>query len=186
MKKLLITLSISVLSSVFVLAQESVFNVGDKVVNIGIGLGSTYYSGLYYKSTIPPISISYEKGIVGDVLEKGTIGIGAYLGYSGYKWDYFGVGWRYNTIILGARGAFHYPILEKLDTYTGILLGYQLVSSKRFGDSDPEVNYTTRGSQVAWSWFAGGRYYFSDKLAGMLELGYGITYLNLGIAIKLQ
>jgi len=30
---------------------------------------------------------------------------------------------------LGAKGNFHYPLVEKLDTYTGILLGYNVVSS---------------------------------------------------------
>ena len=37
----------------------------------------------------------------------------------------------------------------------------------------------------AYSWFVGARYYFTDKLAGMAELGYGITYLNLGVSLKL-
>lgn len=184
MKKFLITLSIFVFSTVFLFSQESVFNVGDKVVNLGLGIGSTYYTGIYYKSTFPPLSVSFEKGIVGEVLEKGTIGIGGYLGYSGYKYDYSGSGWKYSNIILGARGAFHYPLLEKLDTYTGILLGYNIVSSKMFG-TDTGLDYKASGSHVTWSWFVGGRYYFSEKLAGMLELGYGITYLNIGIALKL-
>ena len=185
MKKLFIAVSIALLGLPFVSGQESMFNVGDKVVNIGLGLGSTFYSGLYYKSTVPPLSISFEKGIVDEVFEKGVIGIGAYAGYSGYKYEFMDWGWRYTTFILGARGAFHYPVIEKLDTYSGLLIGYQIVSSKEFGTLGTGFNYSASGSHVTWSWFVGGRYYFSDNLGAFLELGYGITYLNLGLAIKL-
>ena len=56
-------------------AQESTFNLDDKVVNIGIGLGSTYGFGLYNSTVIPPLSISLEKGILDEILEKGVIGV---------------------------------------------------------------------------------------------------------------
>jgi len=58
-------------------------------------------------------------------------------------------------------------------------------SSKEYGNAGIYGNlYSASAGGVAYSWFIGGRYYFSDKFAGMLELGYGITYLNLGIALK--
>jgi hypothetical protein len=34
------------------------------------------------------------------------------------------------------------------------------------------------------SFFVGGRYYFSEFFAAMLELGYGVSYLNIGVALK--
>ncbi len=40
------------------------------------------------------------------------------------------------------------------------------------------------GSGLVSSFFIGGRYYFSDSMAAMLELGYGVAYLNLGVAFK--
>jgi len=40
------------------------------------------------------------------------------------------------------------------------------------------------GSGIAKAFYIGGRYYFTDNLAGMIELGYGIAYLNIGIALK--
>ncbi len=168
-------------------AQESTFNVGDKVVNIGLGIGNIHYSGSGYKTLIPPLSASFEMGVKDGVLEKGVIGVGGYLGYASYKWTgYSGLieyGWKYSNFILGARGSFHYPLIDKLDTYSGLMLGYEVVSESEFG-----VNTSISKSAASgfiWSWYAGGRYYFTDKIAGMLELGYGITYLNLGVAIKL-
>jgi hypothetical protein len=184
MKKLLLLLFVAVFSLTQLLAQESTFKQGDKVLNLGIGFGSTFYSGTGYKAGIPPISASLEFGVKDGVLDKGSIGIGGYLGYSSHKWEYNNWGWKYTNIILGVRGVFHYPLVDKLDTYTGLLLGYNIATSKEFGTAVFGYNYSASSGGVAYSWFVGGRYYFTDKFAGMLELGYGITYLNLGVALK--
>jgi hypothetical protein len=181
MKKLLLLLLVVSFSLTQLVAQESTFLKGDKVLNLGFGLGSTLYSGLYYKSQIPPISASVEVGVVDNILEKGVIGIGGYLGYSSYKYEYTTWGWKYSNIIIGARGNFHYPLVDKLDTYTGLLLGYRISTSKEIG-VPIGLNPTSGG--VAYSWFIGARYYFSNNLAAMAELGYGISYLNLGVALK--
>lgn len=185
MKKSLLLLIVCLVSVVQLLGQESTFNKGEKALNLGLGIGSTLYSGSYYKGQIPPISASLEFGVVDKVLDKGVIGVGPYVGYSSYKYEYSGWGWKYSNLILGARGNFHYPLLKKLDTYTGLLLGYNVASSKEFGNTIPGYDYSYSAGGVAWSWFVGGRYYFSEKFAGMLELGYGIAYLNIGVAIKL-
>jgi hypothetical protein len=185
MKKLLLSLLVVVFSLTQLLAQESTFKKGDKVLNLGIGLGSTLYTGSYYKVGIPPISASLEVGVADGILDKGSIGIGGYLGYSSHKWEYSSSWyWKYTNIILGVRGVFHYPLVNKLDTYTGLLLGYNIASSKETGTAIYGYNYSSSSGGVAYSWFVGGRYYFSDKFAGMLELGYGITYLNIGVALK--
>jgi hypothetical protein len=184
MKKLLLLLFVAVFSLTQLLAQESTFKQGDKVLNLGVGFGSTFYSGTGYKAGIPPISASLEFGVKDGILDKGSIGIGGYLGYSSHKWEYNNWGWKYTNIILGVRGVFHYPLVDKLDTYTGLLLGYNIATSKEFGTAVYGYNYSASSGGVAYSWFVGGRYYFSEKFAGMLELGYGITYLNLGVALK--
>ncbi len=165
-------------------AQEPVFLKGDKVVNLGMGLGSTLYSGMYYKSQVPPVSASLEIGVVDELLEKGVLGVGPYLGYSSFKYEYSDWGWKYSNIIIGVRGNFHYPFVEKLDTYTGLLLGYNVASSKEFGNTVPGWDYSYSAGGVVWSWFLGARYYFKENFAAMAELGYGITYLNLGVALK--
>lgn len=170
-------------------AQESMFNSGDKVINLGVGIGSLYGSGLYGSTTIPPVSISFEKGIKDEILEKGVIGAGAFLGYTSYKWHYvvggFDYGWNYSNIVVGARGTFHYPLLNKVDTYMGAMLGYNIVISSSFGTDGGSVSYSPDAGSLAFSGFLGLRYYFSEKFSGFTELGYGIAYLTMGLGIRL-
>jgi len=159
---------------------------GDKIANFGLGLGSTLYSGSYYKGVVPPISVSGEYVFMDGLLEdKAAIGLGGYLGYSSYKYEYafYDWKWKYNSIIIGPRGYFHYNFLDKLDTYTGLLLGYNILSEKFTGSGEHDGHSESGG--VAWSWFIGGRYYINDNFAVMAELGYGVAYLNIGVAIKL-
>ena len=185
MKKILVLLVVALLSLNQLIAQESTFVKGDKVLNLGLGLGSTLYTGSYYKSSVPPLSASLEVGVKDGIIDKGSIGIGGYLGYSAHKWDYLGWGYKYSNIILGVRGNFHYPLVDKLDTYTGLLLGYNIATSKEFGTAVYGYNYSASSGGLVAAWFVGARYYFSDKFGVMAELGYGITYLNIGISLKL-
>ena len=161
---------------------------GDKVLNLGIGLGSPMYSGSYYSMTVPPISASLEFVIKDDLFNnKGAIGIGGYVGYSANKSEYtYGsetYGWKYSNLIIGPRGYLHYNFLDKLDTYAGLMLGYWISSEKEYGTIQAGYDAGSWGGFIS-SFYIGGRYFFSDKFAGMLELGSGITYLNIGVALK--
>ena len=169
-------------------ASAQVVEKGDKVLNLGVGFGTALYSGTGYNSSVPPISGSLEVVIKDDLFDgKGAIGVGGYLGYAAYKWKYSGYdyGWKYSNIIIGPRGYLHYNLLDKLDTYAGLMLGYNIVSSSSYGSYSYGGNYSASSSGVIFSGFLGARYFFNDKWAGMLELGSGISYLNLGVALKL-
>ena len=125
-----------------------------------------------------PISASFEVGVMDGILDKGSIGIGGYLGYSSAKWTNY---YKTSNIVLGARGSFHYPFLDKLDTYTGLLLGYNIYSYKYY---DRYIGAAASAGGVILAWYAGARYYFTNNFAGMAEIGYGISYLTLGVALK--
>ena len=183
MKRILLLVVVVSFSLTQLMAQDPTFVKGNKVLNLGIGLGSTLYSGTYYHSQVPPVSASLEVGVADNILEKGSIGVGGYLGYSSWKYEFSNSGWKTSNIIIGARGNFHYPLVNKLDTYTGLLIGYGIISSKYFG-SYGEEDYSGSSSGLQWAWFVGGRYYFKENIAAMLELGYGVAYFNLGIALK--
>jgi hypothetical protein len=177
MKKLLLVLLVAIFSLTQLLAQESTFKQGDKVLNLGIGFGSTYY-GSYYTSHTPALSASLEVGVKDGILDKGSIGVGGYLGYSSASWANY---YKTSNFIIGARGSFHYPLVNKLDTYTGLLLGYNIYSYKY------ESSYIgAKGSagNVILAWYAGARYYFTDKFAVMGEIGYGIAWLTVGVSLK--
>ncbi len=189
MKKIIISfIAISTLAFTTLSAQESTFNKGSKVINASIGLGSILHSGLGYSTKVPPVSASFELGIKDDFLtEKLTLGLGAYMGYSKYSWDYgiYNWGWNYSTIIIGARAAVHYPLIEKFDTYGGVMVGVNITTSTEFGSNSGTGYYTnTGGTGLAYSFYIGGRYYFTPNIAALGEIGYGISYLNLGLAFK--
>lgn len=166
----------------FVNAQTPTFEKGDKVLNLGIGFGG--YGTWGYSPAVPPLSASVEVGIMDNILDKGTIGIGGFLAFASYKErDYYANSyWTFNRLVIGARGTFHYPLVDNLDTYGGIMLGLNNNTWKWNGTGAHTLN--SGGSGLGFSLFAGGRYYFTDKLAAMAELGYGIAYLNLGVALK--
>jgi len=183
MKKLLILIIAVAFMSAPLTSQESMFVKGDKVFSIGFGLGTSLYSGSYYSMTFPPLAGSIEFGVKDGIFEKGTLGVGAVAGYTGYKYEYSGWGWKYSDIVIGARGYLHYPLVKKLDTYTGITLGYDISTSTEFGtNSGYDYDYSSGG--FIWAWFVGGRYYLKDTFALQAELGYGVTYLTLGVAFK--
>jgi len=161
---------------------------GDKVLNLGVGFGTALYSGSGYTGSVPPLSGSLEVVLKDDLFDgKGALGLGGYLGYAAYKWKYtsYDFGWKYSDIIIGPRGYLHYKLVDKLDTYAGVMLGYDIVSSKAYGTSLPGYNYDVSASAFIFSGFVGARYYFNEKVAAMAELGSGIAYLNLGVALKL-
>jgi len=175
-----------VISAIHLAGKAQPFLPGDHAVNFGLGIGSTWYSGTGYKTGFPPLSGTYEYGIT--ELGPGVLGIGGYLGFSSYKWEssYSGTtyGWKYSSTIIGARGNYHYNFHEKLDTYAGMLLGFNIISSKATGDWPFGTSTAATGSSFAWSIYVGGRWYFTDSFAAFLELGYGIAWLNIGVAFK--
>jgi hypothetical protein len=170
MKRILIIAVTLTLAVPLVQAQESMFNLGDKVVNLGIGIGNTLYSGTYYTSGIPPLSLSYEQGIVDEVFEKGVIGIMGYVGYNSYKYDYLGWGYKYSNIIFGAGGLFHYPLVDKLDTYAGILLGYNIASAKEFG-TPIGWDYNATSGGIVFSGFVGAPLLFHREYCSLCPSG---------------
>lgn len=170
------------------------FSKGDKVLNLGFGIGSTLYSGTAYTTKVPPISASLEVGVVDNLFEvEGlNLGLGGYLGFSKsqYKYTYYyydndtEYGWNYTNLIIGGRGVLHYQFSDNLDTYTGLMLGANIVTTSSFGDYEETYVNSASGSGLAYSYFIGARYYFAESIGAMAELGYGISYLNLGICLK--
>jgi hypothetical protein len=184
------------LVSVFVLgiaisnAQDITPSVAkdNKIINMGIGLGATYYSGVGYTSIVPPISVSMDNIVKDGLIDgKGSLGVGGYIGYAAYKYDSAGYVKNYSSFFVGPRGTFHYGFVDKLDTYVGIFLGYEAVLSAKTTGTNVPTGFSAglNPSRFVFSTYIGGRYFITDKFAGMLELGYGISWLNIGVAAKL-
>ncbi len=168
-----------VLITTFSYAQQ--FQKGTTVVNAGIGLG-TALGGL--GKARPAISLSLDRG-VWPVGGPGVISLGGYLGNTGYKYSSGGYTAKWNYFIVGARGAYHYngfSSVPKLDVYGGAMLGYNIVNYSSDGnDVDISNSY---GSGIGFSGFLGGRWFFTERIGAYAELGYGVSVLNAGLAIK--
>lgn len=155
-------------------AQNTTFNEGDKVINLGLGLGGNYYYGIGYSTIIPPLTGSFEIGIKDELFdENSSLGVGGIVGFSSNRYSIYGD--SFSNFIFGGRGSLHYQFIDKLDTYAGLMLGLRYSSG---------YYLTAARVYLATGVYVGGRYYFTDNLAGMVELGYGVAWLNFGVALK--
>ncbi len=173
MKKILFCLSLSLGALYIGKAQE--FASGDNVISAGIGLGGDYGSFATSEQT-PGLSLQYERGIW-EIVDRDVISLGGYLGYKTYSYDAGLSDYKWTYTILGVRGAYHYNgfNINNLDVYGGAMLSYNILSF------DGEGNY---GSTAAGTAFLGGRWYFTESIAAMAEVGYGVAYLTIGASFK--
>lgn len=165
------------------------FNKGTNVVSAGVGLGSSFGSFTYGSQT-PGISVQYEKG-VWEIGGPGVISLGGYAGRKSFKnsGSSGAYSWseKWSYTIIGVRSAYHYNGInnEKFDVYGGLMLSYNILNYK-FSDNGGSGSYHagSYGNATGFSAYVGGRYLFTDNIGAFAELGYGVSYLTLGIAVK--
>jgi hypothetical protein len=150
------------------------YGKGDVLLDAGIGLGYYYAGGV-------PLLLSAEFA-VNDVFS-----VGPYLGYTSYNYGFVGYKYRYTFFDIGVRGSYHFNELfeinnEKVDVYGGAFLGFLV--SRYSGDTFSGYD-NPYGGGLRLGIHAGARYFFSEKVAGYAELGYGIAPLSLGLTFKL-
>lgn len=170
-------------------AWSQTFEKGTKVASLGMGIGSSLGS-FDYSSQIPGISVMYEQGIA-EAGNVGIIGVGGYVGFKSFTYKTsagsIDATSKWNYTIIGVRGALHFTGInaENLDLYGGLMASYNLLNYSYEDNSGFNSGNTGNfGNSAGLTLFAGARYYFSDNLGGFAELGYGVSYLNLGVALK--
>lgn len=137
----------------------------NKYLNVGVGVAAYYGSGL-------PVGASFEVDLKDQLSVGGSFD---YLRYSG----------GYTIIYAGARGSYHFAKLldipnKKFDPYAGATLGFRHFSYTNVYGYD----YGDYNSGLFLGAHLGARYYFSDKVGGFAEVGYGISALKLGITAR--
>jgi hypothetical protein len=148
------------------------YKQGDNLLNVGIGLGVINLGGL-------PIGASFEHGFTKE------ISAGGFVDYLSYNAGYLTYKYNWHVIYFGARGSYHFNELlsldnDKIDIYGGAGVGYAI-----YGTSDNLVaGYSGYSNRLFLNLHAGGRYYFSNNLGGFAELGYGVSTLKVGLALK--
>ena len=171
---------LAIVGSISIANAQEVFHKGTTAINAGIGLGS-YYNSL----SIPPLSVSLDYGVADNLINgnNGSISVGGFAGYAASSFS----GWTADKVtvsyaVLGGRGAFHYQFAPKLDTYAGLMVSYDIASAS---SNSSYVDTSVATSSINWTLFLGGRYFFTEKIGGFAELGYGFYNLNLGVTFKL-
>ncbi|MDR1763271.1 MAG: hypothetical protein LBR64_04880 [Dysgonamonadaceae bacterium] len=182
-KKLFLTVIFSVCLIAGAFAQDA-FQKGDKVINLGVGLHS-WLTINHADASFPPIGASLDYSLISGLLDDhAAIGVGGYVGFASSKWHYSeDLGYNLIDMVFGARGTFHYQFVDRLDTYGGVLIGYDVVSKNNFGNG-AIVDNTNSKSSAVYGTFIGGRFYFTENIAVYAELGYGIAALELGLSYK--
>jgi hypothetical protein len=167
MKRILL-ISVLLVLALSISFGQMAYKKGDQVASIGIGLGGI--AGGYGTGGLP-ITLGYENGI------NENISVGGVFSYASSS----DLGLTFTNIVIGARGAYHLDLLHKdnIDTYGGLMLAYNILSV-----NVPTGYPFTYPSYMFFGFFAGGRYYFNPNLAVQAELGYGLGFLNVGIAYK--
>lgn len=182
MKKLIV-LAIALAATTTVYAQQ--FVQGANVIGVGVGLGSSLGSFTYGSQT-PALSLQYERG-VWDISGPGVISLGGYIGRKSYKSSEEGYTQKWGYTIIGVRSAYHYNGIksDKFDVYGGVMLSYNILNYKYKDNEGNNVGGTGNyGSAAGFSLYVGGRYSFTPNVAAFAELGYGVSYLTLGLAFK--
>ena len=179
MLKIVFLAVLAIVGSISIANAQEVFHKGTTAINAGIGLGS-YYNSL----SIPPLSVSLDYGVADNLINgnNGSISVGGFVGYAGGSQTYGTYKSSFSYIALGGRGAFHYQFAPKLDTYAGLMVSYDIASASSNSDY---VGASVATSGINWTLFLGGRYFFTEKIGGFAELGYGFYNLNLGVTFKL-
>jgi hypothetical protein len=183
---------------------EKCFDENTHVINLGVGFGGGgYYRGVgggkYVYRNSPAFSLSYEQALK-KKLGPGYLGVGAYFGYQTsyyryndvfFKGNYYYYQHRWNHMVIAARGAYHWDVLnaKNAEVYAGLIVGVRVQTySYETNNPDPiEADlYRLNDGLIypSYSLFAGARWYFVPKVALFAELGYGISYLTGGVSFK--
>jgi hypothetical protein len=190
-KYYLAVIALLLFSVKFTTVDAKTFDVGDKDLNMTIGVGSPWV--LYhhnYTVRLPLVAASFDYGFRDDI-GPGVISLGGIVAATTYKNPsaYIGLpdeyGYKSTTLIGAVRSTYHYKLVDKLDTYGGVHLGVRVERWKEYGNIpvlfDPgDINF-----RPVFNVFCGAKYYFTPQIAAMLELGYSIAFVNAGICIRL-
>jgi len=153
--------------------------LGDVIVNLGVGVGADYKGDDY--NTGFGTKIAVEKALwqagPGVITLGGEVG-GSFSngGYNGYD-DYHS-----STIVAAVRAAWHYGWqVPGLDTYAGVSAG---LGFHHYKYSNPDYSHSS--VIPAPGAFVGASYFVTPNFGFNAEAGYDITSVQIGLVFKLM
>jgi hypothetical protein len=177
-------------------AQAQAYQKGDKLVNIGLGLGAyTIKEGLFSTYTTHSgvgLGASGEYGVTDD------ISAGALFGFSRYSKAASRnvLGGAMNFLHFGGRASYHFGNIlklqnDKIDVYAGAGIGLRFftlsidgATAQDVAEIKAEYKKLLGISTIFIPVHVGGRYYFKDNMAAFAELSTGFSVFQGGISFK--
>ncbi|MCX6250133.1 MAG: hypothetical protein NTX61_05205 [Bacteroidetes bacterium] len=170
-------------------------------LNFGIGPGINYATG-YAAGFGPGFQVSAERG--GWKLGPGVLSLGAEFGFNYFKYSNIYPGYnigevgypeisysyKWYNFILAPRASYHYGWkVQGLDTYGGISTGCRFVAfSSTYSHAlyGKYHSYTPNTVSFHGGIFLGGSYFFTPNIGVNSELGYNVTYIQIGMVFRLN
>ena len=191
MKKIISTVCLLCL---FGAIHAQAFKIGENRSAFGVGFGWTFKERLSNSLHLPSPNASVERSII-PFKDIGFISVGAQFGFHyGYhngtvpltQVDYK-QSWTH-VYFLPRFSLYYHEFFDEddfpsnIDLYAGIGLGFNYLSH----DYSPDVLLKSdrNGFNLGYNFFAGARYYFKPNAAVFGELGYGLSFLNVGLTIR--
>ena len=118
-----------------------------------------------------------------------SLGVGASIGYSSYSKTYAVYGdYSYSNFIILANAIYHVQLLKNIpmDTYVVLNMGVNIASSSYDGNFAGAPDYDSSDGGFTFGTGVGARYYFTNKLAAVGELGFGMGTIRLGLDFKIN
>ncbi|MCW3073499.1 MAG: hypothetical protein JWP69_568 [Flaviaesturariibacter sp.] len=175
-------------------AQGALVHKGSKSLSIGLGF-KTSWDEYGDKIKMPPLSASLDFGVADNVT------IGPYVAVSSTSGEGYGdfvdtqtgnissayYTYTYSHKLVGLRGTYNLPVSDKLSAYAGAMLGYHFAKVKYTHSTLQNATIKdAKGNELLYNFFIAGKYALSPNASAFAELGYGVTFLNIGVAIKLK
>lgn len=151
--------------------------LGDIIVNLGVGVGADYKGDNY--GTAFGTKIALEKAMW--QAGPGVITVGGEVGGSFYSGDYHD-NYHAQTIVVAARAAWHYGWqVPGLDTYGGVSAG---LGFHHYKYDNPDISHSS--VIPAPGAFVGASYFVTQNFGFNAEAGYDITSVQVGLVFKLN
>lgn len=169
-----VTLSVVFVFVLSVMASaQSPFSTQSHVIHFGVGFGE---KDEFAADATPFVGLSYEQGLVDD-LGIGNLAVGGLVGakyFYGNNLDN-----NLTRMLVAGKVTYHFNFVNSynFDFYVGGLGGLF------FWLSNPE-EISNAKTDFDFGAFAGIHYFFSDRFGIYCEAGYGLGFINGGLAIN--
>jgi len=196
----LVACFLSFMSIATAYAEHFAFKIGENRASFGVGLGWSHgirgYSGTF---NFPAASALVERSIL-PFRDFGFLSVGAQFGFHHGRRNHTGTAIlpdfreSWTTFYFVPRLALYFHEVfhpddfpENIDLFVGVGLGFRHVTQRFTNEVTAQQanrDDMRTGFLLGYHFFAGGRYYFRENMAVFAEIGWGLSFLNVGITIR--